>query len=143
MRAGLRMKLTLCALALSIGQTAAAPAGANPLEALRTLDTRLIAVGTRLATANVSLCDQRQHQPGMSIHDLSQYERGERPAVAAAFGLADGPGVLALAPSGSAERAGLLPDDNIIAADGTALPRAPADSDAGYAPMERDRKSVV
>lgn len=132
-----RIKLMAFAIALSLAQGAASPAARGPLDELRTLDGRLVAVGTRLAIANVSLCDQRQYQPGLSVHDLSQYERGERAAVAAAFGLVDGPGVLALAPSGSAARAGLLLDDNIIAADGTPLPRPSANSPASYAPTEQ------
>lgn len=137
MPARLGTKLIRCALALSIASIGGGAAVAAPLEALRALDTRLIAVGTRLAIANLPLCDQRQHQAGMSVHDLSQYDQGERAAVSAAFGLADGPGVLALAPAGGAERAGLLPDDHIIAADGTPLPRPPRESGGSYAPVER------
>lgn len=98
---------------------------------------RLSSVGTRLAIANVTLCEQRQYQPGFVVHDLSQYDRGERTAVAAAFNLADGPVVRALAPSGSAERAGLLLDDNIIAADGVPLPRAPDEARGSYEPTAR------
>ena len=137
MPARLVLKLIGCALALSIAQIGTAAAAADRYGALRSLEIRLLAVGTRLAIANVSLCEQRQHQAGMSVHDLSQYDQGERPAVAAVFGLAEGPAVLALAPAGSAERAGLLPDDNIIAADGAPLPRAPVESGGSYAPVER------
>lgn len=137
MAAGLGMKLKLCALALAIAPVAAASAAGAPLETLRGHDLRLVAVGTRLSVANVSLCEQRQYQPGLMVHDLSQYDRGERAAVAAAFGLTDGPAVLALAPDGGAERGGLLLDDNIIAVDGVPLPRAPADSGASYVPTER------
>ena len=137
MAARLGMKLVAYALALAIAPIGTAASAAERFDALRALELRLIAVGTRLAIANVSLCEQRQYQPGLSIHDLSQYDQGERAAVAAAFGLADGPGVLALAPGGSAERAGLLPDDNIIAADDAPLPLAPVESRGSYAPVER------
>lgn len=111
--------------------SAAATAVASPFDAQRRLDTRLITVGTRLSVANLALCTERQYQPGLTIHDLSQY-RGAAREMAVALGLRDGPAVLAVAAGAGADRAGLLPDDNIISADGVAMPDRPADSAAGY-----------
>lgn len=133
----LRMKLTLCVLFVSSGSVSESPAKGSRVETSQSPYVRLVAVGTRLAVANVSLCEQRQYQPGLTLHDLSQYDRNERPAVSAMFGLADGPSVRALAPSGSAERAGLLLGDNIISADGVPLPRAPDELLGSYAPTGR------
>lgn len=132
MPATLQLILTLHAFALLAQSGATVPDRPSTAPHMR-----LATVGTRLAIANVTLCDQRQYQPGLVVHDLSQYDRRERAAVAAAFGLADGPGVRALVPSGSAERGGLLLDDNIIAADGVPLPRAPDEARGTYEPTGR------
>lgn len=71
------------------------------------------------------------------IHDLSQYSRQARAQATAAFGLADGPGVLALAEGGPAAGGGIRPDDVLLAADGAPLPRAPADAHDTFRPTER------
>lgn len=125
-----RLLVLLCAAGISLG-------AAGPLDDLRVLDVRLIDVGTRLAVANAALCEDRQWQAGMTIHDLSQYAGASRPQAAASFGLTAGPGVLALAPSGAAARAGIRLDDIILAADGAPLPPAPRDPRASFAPAER------
>ena len=70
-------KLTLCALLLAMTAFGASEADARS-DPMRTPHMRLVAVGTRLAIANVSLCERRQYQPGLVVHDLSQYDRGER-----------------------------------------------------------------
>lgn len=114
-----------------------ARASAGPVEALRALDTRMIETGTRLAVANAALCPDRQWQAGFAIHDLSQYSRAGRAEAAAAFGLGDGPGVLALAPRAAAARAGLRTDDILLTADGAALPRPPRQVHGSFAPTER------
>ena len=72
-------KLTLCTLLLAMTAFGASKAGARS-DPMRTPHMRLVAVGTRLAIANVSLCERRQYQPGLVVHDLSQYDRGERAA---------------------------------------------------------------
>lgn len=125
-----RPLMLLCAASLSLG-------AAGPLDDLRSLDVRLIDVGTRLAVANVALCEDRQWQPGMTVHDLSQYAGPSRTQAAALFRLGAGPGVLALAPSGAAARAGVRHDDILLAADGVALPRAPREQRASFAPTAR------
>jgi hypothetical protein len=115
----------------------AAPGEAAALLALRPLDGRVATIGDRLAIANVSICRERQFQPGLTIHDLSQYSLQGRPAAIAAFGLEAGPAVLALADGGAAIRAGLRLDDVLVAADGVPLPRPPARVHDSFAPTER------
>jgi beta-barrel assembly-enhancing protease len=131
------------ALALALaGQAPAAPAppaapAATPLAALRRLDQRVATIGYRLATASIELCADRQWQPGFAIHHLSQYAAAGQSEAARQFGLgADGPAVLALAENGPAARAGLRLDDTILAADGAALPGAPAGAHDSFAPTE-------
>ena len=95
---------------------------ASSLVATRALDQRVATIGYRLAVAAPDLCPNRRNQPGFALHDLSQYDRGFRPAASRAFGLDAGPGVLALVPGGPAERAGLRLDDVLISLDGRPLP---------------------
>jgi hypothetical protein len=101
------------------------------------LDQRVATVGHRLAAANAPLCTRRQWQPGLLVHDLSQYSRSERSQAIAAFGLGEGAAVLALADRGPAQRAGLRLDDVLLSADGRALPRAPADAQGTFGPTEQ------
>jgi hypothetical protein len=121
---------------------AAAPARAqaaspSPILGLRLLDQRVATIGFRLATANVDLCERRQWQPGFLVHDLSQYSRAGRAEAITLFKLGEGPAVLALAQGGPAQRAGLETDDVLAAADGTPLPRPPADAHDSFLPTER------
>lgn len=104
---------------------------ADSLVAMRALDGRVATIGHRLAVATLDLCTERQWLPGIALHDLSQYGPDHRSVAARAFGLEAGPGVLALASGGPAERAGLRLDDVLVRVDGAALPRgavAPAGS---------------
>lgn len=110
---------------------------ASAFAALRAIDERVLTIGHRLAVGAADLCRTRQWQPGLAIHDLSQYPRAARREVGAAFNLRDGPAVLALATNGPAERAGLRRDDAILAADAAPLPRAPDEADSSFAPTER------
>lgn len=135
-----RSRITWLVAALGLVGMAPAraePAPQAPVVALRELDRRVATIGYRLATANAALCQQRQWQPGLMVHDLSQYSRRGRSQAAAAFGLGEGPAVLALVEGGPAARAGLRTDDVLIAADGRHLPRAPADAHDTFAPTER------
>jgi hypothetical protein len=115
----------------------AAPGEAAALLALRPLDIRVATTGDRLAIANAPICRERQFQPGITVHDLSQYPRAARPAAAAAFGLQRGPAILALAADGAAIRSGLALDDVLIAIDGAPVPRPPARVHDSFAPTER------
>ncbi len=67
----------------------------------------------------------------------SQYDADLRPAAIRVFAFAAGPGVLALAPGGPAERAGLRLNDVLVGVDGRALPRAAPARSGSFEQMER------
>jgi hypothetical protein len=115
----------------------AAPSEAAALTALRPLDMRVATVGDRLAVANAPICRERQFQAGFAVHDLSQYSLRGRGAASVAFGLGDGPAILALAAEGAAIRSGLRLDDVLLSADGAPLPRPPAAVHDSFEPTER------
>lgn len=96
------------------------------LIALRALDARVATIGHRLATASRDLCAGQVWRAGIVVHDLAQYGGADRAAAQRLFGLGDGPAVLALAADGPAARAGLRPDDRLVALDGVAV--------SGFAP---------
>jgi peptidase M48-like protein len=107
------------------------------LVAVRALDQRVAGIGHRLAVASRDLCAEQQWLPGLAVHDLSQYGAEYRAAASRAFGLGAGPAVLALAPEGPAERAGLRLDDVLVALDGRDLPRAAPEGERTFLHMER------
>jgi beta-barrel assembly-enhancing protease len=111
--------------ALLLGLAAAAPAQTaeeqQSLLGMRALDAK---VAHRLAVGSVDLCRERQGLPGFAVHDLSQYGGDYREAAIRAFGLDRGPGILALAEAGPAERAGVRMDDIIVSADAAPMPAA-------------------
>ena len=104
---------------------------------MRALDTRVATIGHRLAVASVDLCRERQWLPGFVIHDLSQYGGDYREAAIRAFGLDRGPGILALAEAGPAERVGLHVDDIIVSADAVPMPAAPTARERTFEQAER------
>ena len=113
----------LCAFCLTASAAIArAPtdAGAS-LEAQRAFDERVATIGHRLAVANLDLCTNREPRPGIMLHDLVQYRGSEAAAISAYGPLDRGPGVLALARGGPAQRGGLQRDDIILAVDGSPL----------------------
>ena len=130
--------LTLAALLLApAGPGSAAPDGPDQgLLAMRALDRRVATIGHRLAVANLDLCAARAWLPGFAVHDLSQYGVDFRPAAIRAFGLDAGPGVLAVAADGPAERAGLRADDILLALDGQAPPQGQARRGRSFDRME-------
>lgn len=129
--------MLVLSLSTFTGSSQLAPDAAEHLRVLRTFDARVASIGDRLATANASLCHERQYQHGLALHDLSQYPRASRREVSALFGLNQGPAVLALADGGAAARAGLRQDDVLISADGSPLPRPAAGVHDSFAPTER------
>lgn len=108
-----------------------------PLVSMRALDERVATVGHRLAVAGLDLCRDQAWLPGFALHDLSQYAADDRPAVGHAFGLDSGPGVLAVAESGPAARAGLRPDDVVLRLDGVAPPAGSPSSGPSFDRMEQ------
>lgn len=106
-------------------------------------DLRLAAIGFRLATANVALCTERAPAPGLAIHALSEYDAPVRPAARAKFGFALPIAVEGVVAGSPAAKAGVLPDDALIAVDGAAFPAhvaagpaTGADRDAALALIE-------
>lgn len=86
---------------------------------LGTLDTRVNAVGYRLALANADLCPDTGPATGLLLHAESQYSDYLRPAARARWGLeGDLPGVAAIAPDSPAEKAGLQTGDLLISVNG-------------------------
>ena len=130
----------LLALALASPTTAAAEsqtAEQRSLLGLRSLDGQVATIGHRLAIANLDLCQDRQWLPGFALHDLSQYGGDYRDAAIRAFGLDRGPGVLALATSGPAARAGLRLDDVLVSVDSAPLTAGADDSSRTFVHAER------
>lgn len=115
-----------------IGEPAAAA-----LQHMRGLDQRVATIGHRLAIGARDLCTEPAFLAGVVLHDLGQYPPELRPVAAAAFGLSDAPGVLALAEDGPAARAGLRLDDLVVAVDGAALGAPPDPARASFAGTER------
>ena len=84
-------------------------------------DMRLEAIGYRLATANTDRCHQPQMLTGLMLHDIGGYAEKDRPAIARAYGLGHGFGVLHIVSGSSAARAGIEPGDEILAVNGVEL----------------------
>jgi len=129
--------LVLAALAAIAAPTTDSP-GEAFFGALRSADTRLATIAERLTTANVELCDQRQPALGMVLHSLRQYREADWPAVKRVFGFGMPVAVEAVVKDGAAERAGVAPNDAIVAIGDQALPTSVADS-AKAASTDRDR----
>ena len=107
------------------------------LAAIRALDGKVATIGHRLAMASLDLCEEGQWLPGLAIHDLSQYGADFRAAAIRSFRLDRGPGVLALAAGGPADRAGLRLDDVLLEVDGQAMPLGELSRDRSFAHVER------
>lgn len=91
---------------------------------LNALDTRVNAVGYRLALANADLCPDTGPATGLLLHAESQYSDYLRAAARARWGLeGDLPGVAAIAPDSPAERAGLQTGDLLISVNGIPFTR--------------------
>ena len=90
--------------------------------ALKAVDARMAAVAHRLATANAPLCRDLAPTPGLQLHAIDQYDRDTQADARATFGFAQPVQVEVVAPGSAAERAGVLPDDGLVAIDGVAAP---------------------
>jgi beta-barrel assembly-enhancing protease len=107
-------------LLLSMLLVAAAPPDSG-LFGLQQEDQRIASIAYRLMSANAALCSKTVPLAGFAIHDLNQYAPNVRAEAARAFGLSSGPGVLAVASSSPAARAGLQPNDIITSVGGVTL----------------------
>ncbi|MEO5774014.1 MAG: M48 family metalloprotease [Sphingomicrobium sp.] len=114
LESALRFMATLAAL------LAAQPAiaGGMSVRTLASEEARLSTIAYRLAVANAGTCSRPEALSGLILHDLTQYDAAKRTAVARAFSLHDGIGVLQLVPGSSAAEAGLMIDDEIEAVNG-------------------------
>lgn len=120
--------MMLLAMLASLSHPASAQSGKaldQGLVALRASDTRVLAVGTRLATANAPFCKSTENTPGMTLHHIGQY--GDAAAARATFGFARDYAVLALVADAPAAKAGIRADDAIVALNGIALAPTPGD----------------
>lgn len=136
--------LPLC-LALSACAATAEPVadGATEFAALQALEARVAAVAYRLTTANTELCPDKGPRTGMTLHDAQQYAPGSRAGAVRYFHLADAPAVMAVAPGGPADRAGVRTDDAVTTVNGQSLhSREPGAGPASYAGVERARMAI-
>ncbi|MFA7597165.1 MAG: hypothetical protein WCY92_12510 [Novosphingobium sp.] len=102
---------------------AAAPAHAAPdadrlevglaMEALQLDDTRLQTVGWRLATANAAFCAAARPAVGLLLQDVMNYN--DPGSIRTALGISSDIAVQAVAPDSPAARAGLSPNDAVLA----------------------------
>ena len=81
--------------------------------ALQKLDNKVLATGFRLTTANAPFCRDTEMRAGLLLHDLAQYK--DRATARAAYGFDRDIAVLALAPGGPADKAGVHVGDSIVA----------------------------
>lgn len=88
-------------------------------------DARVAAVAYRLALAGSAHCSRPVAAIGFVLQHLSQFQKGERPALAATYGLDRGPGVAVVVPTGPAAMAGLRAGDVLLSVAGAALPPEP------------------
>lgn len=103
------------------------------LDALNAIDSRVNAVGYRLALANVDLCPDTGPVTGVLLHAESQYSDYLRPAARTRWNLdGDLPGVAAIAPGSPAEAAGLQVGDLLVSVDGVPFGRGDTDRPAAF-----------
>lgn len=122
--------------ALALAAAAPQPGTVALLESIRAEDQRAMTIGHRLATGGTALCAQsREPLAGLRFHVAGQYARSVQAAATAHFGLGAYPAILAIAPGGAAERAGLAAGDWVVAIDGRDM-KPPPDA-ADYAAVER------
>ncbi len=109
-------KFAVAASAIAVGVLAAVPAEARPMSvrALAAHELKLATIAYRIATSNVHACPVQQAMSGMVLHDLSRYDQSLRPAIAQAFSMNGGVGVLGVIPGSAADKAGLRVDDEIL-----------------------------
>jgi GNAT superfamily N-acetyltransferase len=106
----------MCAAALSINAPIAAQNDeAASLVGLAAADLRVAAVSYRILAAAPPICTKVAPTIGLSVHDVRQYQAALRPAATRAFGFVGYPAVLAVAPGGPADRAGVHAGDAVTA----------------------------
>ncbi len=116
------------------GSASAAPA---PGSSLRAADYRVGTVTYRLASSGASFCRQSHPLTGMMLHHLGEYPIARRAEASRRFGLARGPGVLAVVEGSPAAQAGLLAGDVLLSVDNKPFPSPGA---AAAEPDDRKRR---
>lgn len=102
---------------LALLLTAAAPAGqVEELRALVAIDTRVAAIGDRLARSGP--CRDVLSSPGWVLQDIAQYSAGLRPAARQALQLGELPTVVAMLP---AQSASLRVGDEVVSVNGQGI----------------------
>ena len=117
------MKLIRPALISLLAIACAGPALA--IQANPSLDQRIVAIGERLAGSALPLCTVSASRAGFAVHSETQYGVDDRLGLRPRFAAPNQPAVLALAPDGVADRAGVQIDDGLLSIDGMAVPAAP------------------
>jgi len=91
------------------------------LEALRAADFKVGATLYRLATANDQLCEKHGPGTGLVLHGSSDYDESVRAEVKRHFDFESPVAVEAVVADSPASRAGIEPDDSILAINGKPL----------------------
>lgn len=111
----------LFALMLAAAAPSVDPAS---LQALAAADSRLVAIGRRLAKGGAGLCAGTVSNPGWTIEDAEQFAPALRPGVRAALAIGGDPTIVAVEPGSAAARAGIQGGDAILDVGGRAIPPA-------------------
>ncbi|MGN6498032.1 MAG: PDZ domain-containing protein, partial [Tsuneonella sp.] len=86
-------------------------------------DARLQSIGWRLVTGNARFCPDAHPAIGLLLQDMANY--GAPDAMRAAAGIAGDVAVEAVAAGSPAARAGLAPNDEVLAIDGASMAALP------------------
>lgn len=105
---------------------AAAQPDPTGLQALAAADTRLVAIGRRLAKGGAGLCGGHLANPGWTIEDAEQFAPALRPRVRVALGLGDAPTIVSVEPGSAAARAGIRPGDELVSVGQVTVAAEPA-----------------
>jgi hypothetical protein len=115
-----------------------AHAGGYSIRQLGAQQLRLATISYRLDALNSGACSKPQMLSGLVLHDLTEYPLQVRAAVATAFSMHGGFGVLGIVPDSAASRAGFEVDDEIVALNDRPLedPQAVGASGQSYRRLE-------
>ena len=115
---------------MAVAKEAGDEAYVAALARLQQYDTRLQSVGWRLAAANAPYCKDARPAIGLLLQDMMSYHDPD--GIRAAIGLEGDVAVQALADNAPAARAGLLPGDEVLAIDDSALAGWPVNGAGDY-----------